>query len=231
MRMRGRAAPARALAAAIVLGLVCAAAARKGHGDGGKSGRGAGRGGSAGRKAAIAMPLDDSVGTMQLDICSARGPGAMQLAVSEVRPRLAGWGEVPRGRGAARPRRPAARRGAPPVPAPGRPRPTRAWHAPPLAPSQGTCTIVTGVLPPNATRKADAPDPGALVLSFPCAPSALRPLRAEGPALNLWAGVPGGPDATRSPNATRQAVCDVTTLNPVVYFHKVGGGGWRVPWV
>ncbi|GBF92330.1 hypothetical protein Rsub_05532 [Raphidocelis subcapitata] len=102
-----------------------------------------------------------------------------------------------------------------------------------LGVSEGVCTVTSRFLAnatrlgvnifasaingTNATAEAAA-QPNALQLAFPCEPSVLRPMASEGPALNLWAGVAA---AAAAAGADEDA-CAVTTLNPVIYFHKTG---------
>lgn len=90
----------------------------------------------------------------------------------------------------------------------------------------GLCTITNRVLPAaaNETAAAAAADGSALQFSFKCAPSTFSASsKIEGPALNLWAGMTrsAGYDAA-SPAGDKAAAgtCAITTLNPVLYFHR-----------
>uniref|UniRef100_A0A383V698 Pherophorin domain-containing protein n=1 Tax=Tetradesmus obliquus TaxID=3088 RepID=A0A383V698_TETOB len=66
----------------------------------------------------------------------------------------------------------------------------------------------------------------AVVLSFACKPRASAAVKqAVGPAVNVWASIPDTPLAAAAPNAAlavqaAAASCNLTTLNPGLYFHR-----------
>ncbi|KAI8474436.1 MAG: hypothetical protein J3K34DRAFT_407778 [Monoraphidium minutum] len=81
---------------------------------------------------------------------------------------------------------------------------------------EGECLITNRVLP-AAGANSSSPDGSALQFKFKCGPSSLKASpKIEGPALNLWAGLAAGAEG----DAKSGGMCALTTLNPVLYFHR-----------
>ncbi len=113
---------------------------------------------------------------------------------------------------------------------------------------QGVCTVTSRLLGPSfpvASPAAAAASSEALAVSFPCSPAPMAPLKAEGPALNLWAHLPATAAALSAklntsvvaaaaaaddtvtaaalkPSPPLDGPCGVTTLSPVLYFSDRG---------
>lgn len=86
--------------------------------------------------------------------------------------------------------------------------------------TSGVCTLASRMI---AADKGSCPtsskDP-ALVFKFPCTPTA-RPAAASGPSLNLWSSVTGPAPGTNNKTPGTKNLCDISTLHPTLYFHRV----------
>ncbi|WIA35713.1 hypothetical protein OEZ86_004115 [Tetradesmus obliquus] len=104
-----------------------------------------------------------------------------------------------------------------------------------LSVKDGMCTVSSMAMAGNSVSSSSSSSSSssrgcavsssneAVVLSFACRPRASAAAKqAVGPAVNVWASIPDTPLAAAAGAATPAAAssCNLTTLNPGLYFHR-----------